>query len=140
MDIVQIIYASRPFGFDTGGLNGILSQSRRCNARDDITGALICRADLYLQLLEGPEEAIAATYARIMRDDRHVEVTRLSYEPVTMRLFPSWAMRDDPARSWMWTQAEVDQGAATHATPLQLQKIFRRVASELAHQRSPALS
>ena len=130
MNLVRIIYASRPFGFDQTALNGILSQSRRCNMRDDITGALICRADLYLQLLEGPEQAMAATYARIARDDRHLEVNRLSYEIVTERIFPGWAMRDDPARSWMWTQAEVDQGAVTRATQQQVLEIFKRVAVE----------
>lgn len=130
MNLVQIIYASRPFGFDQAALNGILSQSRRRNARDDITGALICRADLYLQLLEGPEEAVTPTYARIARDDRHLEVNRLSCEIVTERMFPGWAMRDDPARSWMWTQDEVGQGAITHATRQQVLEIFKRVAAE----------
>ncbi|NEU12139.1 BLUF domain-containing protein [Methylobacterium sp. BTF04] len=130
MHLVQIIYASRPFGFDQETLNGILSQSRRCNLRDDITGALICRSDLYLQLLEGPEDAITATYARIIRDDRHLEVNRLSYETVTERLFPGWAMRDDPARSWMWTQAEVAKGAIAEATPQEVLAIFKRIAAE----------
>ena len=63
MSVVQLIYASRPFGFDQAMLNGILSQSRRCNSRDGITGALICRADVYLQLLEGSAAALDATYA-----------------------------------------------------------------------------
>ena len=130
MNLVRIIYASRPFGFDQAALNGILSQSRRCNTRDDITGALICRSDLYLQLLEGPEEAMTATYARIVRDDRHLEVNRLSYETVTERIFPGWAMRDDPARSWMWTQAEIDQGAVARATRQQVLEIFQRIAAE----------
>ena len=130
MTIVQIIYASRPFGFDQAALNGILSQSRRCNKRDDITGALICRADLYLQLLEGPEETLNATYARIVNDDRHLEVNKLYHMTVAERLFPAWAMRDDPARSWLWTPSEVDQGALTRATHRQIVGIFERVAAE----------
>ena len=60
MPITQIIYASRPFGFDAALLAGILMDARRCNARDGITGALICRDDLFLQLLEGPEEEVEA--------------------------------------------------------------------------------
>jgi hypothetical protein len=130
MSVVQLIYASRPFGFDQAMLNGILSQSRRCNARDGITGALICRADIYMQLLEGSAEALDATYARILRDDRHLEVRRLSYHTSRDRLFPSWAMRDDPARSWMWPQAEVAHGVIDRTTPLQALKIFERLAAE----------
>lgn len=60
MDLIQVIYSSRPFGFDQGVLNAILVQSRRNNAQFSITGALICRADLYLQLLEGPPAAVDA--------------------------------------------------------------------------------
>ena len=56
MDLYRVIYTSRPFGFDAGMLNGILVDARRMNTRDGITGALICRADIYVQLLEGSEE------------------------------------------------------------------------------------
>lgn len=133
MSLVQLIYASRPFGFDQAILNGILSQSRRCNSRDGITGALICRADVYMQLLEGSAKALDATYARILRDDRHLEIRRLSYHTVTNRLFPGWAMRDDPARSWMWSQTEVANGAIERATYLQVLQIFDRLSAELEH-------
>ena len=136
MSLVQLIYASRPFGFDQAMLNGILSQSRRCNTRDGITGALICRADVYMQLLEGTADALDATYARILRDDRHLEIRRISYQTVTDRLFPTWAMRDDPARSWMWSQAEVADGAIDRATHPQAIKIFERLAAQSEHDES----
>lgn len=132
MNLVQLIYASRPFGFDQAALNGILSQSRRCNTRDGVTGALICRADIYLQLLEGTVEALDATYARIVSDDRHLEINRLSYQAVTKRLFPAWAMRSDPARSWIWSPDDVANGAIARATQTQLLGIFERLAAEPA--------
>jgi hypothetical protein len=97
MALQRLVYASRPFGFDDAMLNGILAQARHFNARDGLTGALICRADIYLQLLEGPAAALNATYARIAHDDRHLEVQLLIQEPVEERLFPAWHMRDDPA-------------------------------------------
>lgn len=111
-------------------LNGILLQARRCNARDGLTGALICRADIYLQLLEGTEAALEATYARIKDDNRHLEVRRLIYEPSGERLFPAWAMRDDPARSWMWTQKEVAAGAVAAASRDEILAVFARLAAE----------
>jgi hypothetical protein len=132
MPIIQLIYASRPFGFDEGTLAALLMVSRRCNERDGITGALICRGDLYLQLLEGPQELVEATYRRIEWDRRHVEIKLLSRRNVTERLFPGWAMRDDPARSWMWTQAEVNAGAIDRATGDEAVAIFERLAREPA--------
>ncbi len=132
MAMIQLIYASRPFGFDAAVLNSILTMARHCNARDDITGALICREDLYLQMLEGPAEMVEAAYARIARDGRHLEISQLVKEPITARLFPQWAMRDDPAKSWMWTAQEVDRGAVEQASRDDVVSVFTRLAAEPA--------
>lgn len=128
----QLIYMSEPFGFDDAMLNGILSISRRNNRRDGLTGALVCRRDIYLQLLEGPEAAVEATYARISGDDRHLAITRLTSEPAEARLFPDWAMLDDPARSWLWNEAQVAAGAVTDASTSELRAVFERIAREHA--------
>lgn len=131
MTVTQLIYYSQPFGFDDAMLDGILLQARRNNPGADLTGALIVRGDLYLQLLEGPDAAVAATYARIARDDRHLAVRMLSRETVAARLFPGWTMRDDPARSWLWSAADVGNGALERASPADLRGVFERVAADL---------
>lgn len=128
--MIQLIYASHPFGFDDAMLAGILLDARRCNARDGVTGLLICRADLYLQLLEGPEAQVDAAYRRIAKDDRHTDLTLLSRRTTSHRLFPRWAMRDDPARSWLWTKAEVDAGALERASATEVLGVFERIAGE----------
>jgi hypothetical protein len=130
MTIHQLIYMSEPFGFDDGMLNGILSISRLNNTRDGLTGALVCRRDIYLQLLEGPEAAVEAAYARIKRDDRHLAIVRLVSQAADARLFPDWAMLDDPARSWLWTEAEVGAGAVKAASEAEILGVFERVARE----------
>jgi hypothetical protein len=132
MTIHQLIYMSEPFGFDDGMLNGILSISRRNNVRDGLTGALVCRRDIYLQLLEGQEEAVETAYARIKRDDRHLGIVRLLSEATEARLFPDWAMLDDPARSWLWSEAEVGAGAVKAASLAEVRGVFERVARETA--------
>lgn len=127
---LQLIYASTPFGFDDGMLAGILADARRCNARDDITGALIVRQDLYLQLLEGPPDAVESAFQRISRDDRHVEIEPLVRRQVPDRIFPDWSMRDDPARSWMWTMDDVANGAVRNASEAEVVGVFERLATE----------
>lgn len=131
MTVTQLIYYSQPFGFDDAMLDGILLQARRNNPKNDLTGALIVRGDLYLQLLEGPEAAVMATFARIARDDRHLAVRLLVHEPVAARLFPDWTMRDDPAQSWLWSATEVADGALDGASPAALRGVFARVAAGL---------
>ena len=123
-DLFQIIYRSRPFGFDETSLAGILLDARRCNTRDAITGALVCRHDIFVQLLEGPEANVRAAFQRIGRDDRHVNVVQLVGEPVSERLFGDWAMLHDPAESEIWSEAEVADGAAERATPEEVRAMF----------------
>ncbi len=130
MSLTQIIYASSPFGFDISVLDDILTVSRANNARHDITGTLICRADMYLQLIEGPDFAINATYAKICADDRHLDIRLLVSRTAGERMFPHWAMRDDPARSWMWNQDAVAAGAIAAATQEEIVAVFERVARE----------
>jgi hypothetical protein len=130
MSVFRAIYTSRPFGFDTGILRGILMAARRCNERDGVTGALICRADIYLQWLEGPEEPVRRTLDRISRDDRHLEVRLHVAEPAPERVFGDWAMLHDPATSWIWTQDEVTAGAAERATPEEITGFFLKLRDE----------
>lgn len=127
--LLQLVYASRPFGFDSGTLTNILFDARRCNTRDGITGALICRDDLFLQLLEGPESAVEAAYSRIRADDRHIEVQELTRRMIAedARMFGAWAMRDDPAASWVWSRAEVAAGIPERATEAEVLEMFRKL-------------
>lgn len=124
MDVYRAIYTSRPFGYDVSTLSGILMHARRANARDAITGALICRADIYMQWLEGPEEKVRQTLARIGEDDRHLEVRIHVEGRAPERVFPDWAMLHDPAATWIWTQAEIDGGALQRATPEEITGFF----------------
>ncbi len=125
----RLIYRSQPFGFDKSMLAGILSAARRNNPRLGITGALVCRHDLYLQLIEGPAEAIDALYARICQDDRHANVELLLSEDMGERLFPAWAMLDDEAPSLFWSAQDVEAGVLESATPDELRAPFVRLSA-----------
>ena len=130
MKEMQLIYTSQPFGYDDLSLTSILSKARRNNARDGITGCLVCREDLFLQLLEGPRDAVIATYERILRDDRHANIITLRSGDIESRLFPDWTMRHVPARSWMWTMAEVARGAVEKSSTQEIIGVFERLAKE----------
>ncbi|MEL6876974.1 MAG: BLUF domain-containing protein [Pseudomonadota bacterium] len=128
----QLIYHSQPFGFDKAMLAGILSQARRNNRRDDITGALICRGDMYIQLIEGPETAIDTLFEKIRVDDRHCDVRLALSDQVGERMFPNWAMLDDEMPSMTWSKQEIADGAIEKATPEMLRDVFERVAAKAA--------
>ncbi|MCH8467779.1 MAG: BLUF domain-containing protein [Roseinatronobacter sp.] len=128
MSVYRVVYTSRPFGFDSGTLNGILVHAQRANASVGITGALICREDVYLQLLEGPEEEVKKTIARIKRDDRHLEFTTHVEKTVSERSFGRWAMLHDPAATWIWSRDAVRNGAIEHATAAEVDGFFQKLS------------
>ena len=125
----QLIYASRPFGYDSASLAGILSVARVRNPQLNITGALVCRSDIFLQLLEGPTGQVETLYEKITQDDRHVEVAVLVRCRVEDRLFPNWAMRHDPAHTWLWSREEVAAGVLHKARPRDVRSVFVKLAN-----------
>ena len=130
MKTFQLIYSSQPFGYNLEILSGILTTSRVNNVKRDITGALICREDIFLQLLEGPQENVQETYNSIKRDDRHLNVQHLLDHNVDQRLFPAWAMRDDPVKTWMWSKEEVANGIVTKLTKEEIINVFEKLSKE----------
>lgn len=124
MAVFRAVYTSRPFGFDDAILSSILENAQRLNARDGVTGALICRSDMYLQLLEGSEIHVMNTLKRIKQDDRHIELTLHVAESAAERMFGRWAMLHDPATSWIWSQQDVSAGAVQRATPEEIMAFF----------------
>jgi len=128
MLLSRLIYCSQPFGYDQPMLNGILADARTYNPKNNITGALICREDIFLQLLEGPEDKLLLTYDKILNDDRHLDIELLVKELCDDRLFPSWSMKDDPAKTWFWTKDEIDSGILTTVSKSDLLRVFDKVA------------
>lgn len=91
----QLIYIStaRSLGaLDQSQVDQILETSRRNNSRDGLSGLLVIGGRRFLQLLEGPSEALARTYARIRADERHFALVELSRRSISERSLPEWAM------------------------------------------------
>lgn len=86
----QLFYTSRSAtGVD---VDRILQQSRHNNAVDGITGLLWHDGTHFLQVIEGPESSVAATYARIAGDPRHSDLSILSDRTIATREFGYWSM------------------------------------------------
>lgn len=73
-------------------LEALLTSARRRNAQEDITGLLVAGGRRFLQVLEGPYDAVTATYERIVQDPRHFAVVQLSNKAIGERSFSQWAM------------------------------------------------
>ena len=78
-------------------INAILTSSRRNNARDALTGALIYNGHNFMQLLEGPADRVDACLAVIRDDSRHSGMIEIRRRAIERRDFADWAMLYEPA-------------------------------------------
>ena len=70
----------------------VVEQSRHNNALDGVTGLLWSDGKRFLQVLEGPADSVAATFARIRADTRHHAIVVLHERDIVAREFGSWTM------------------------------------------------
>lgn len=92
----KLIYASQAIKpVDTAALQAILETARLRNAQDGITGFLLYADESFLQILEGEDMALSATYDRIASDARHTGLRLLQRSPISQRRFSSWTMGFD---------------------------------------------
>ena len=92
----RLIYASQATGNPAIDLFTILATSRANNGLDGITGVLWVAEGRYIQVLEGPDESVELTFARIRQDFRHREIEVLRDEQATEREFGDWHMAAMP--------------------------------------------
>lgn len=100
MSLHQIMYISSATGPVTAAQCAAIAQAAAKNNRaDDVTGLLLFNSRRFLQVLEGPQDAVARIYARIARDGRHGALVKLRETTIEAREFGEWGMAyDDPAR------------------------------------------
>ncbi|WP_374942382.1 BLUF domain-containing protein [Sphingomonas sp.] len=77
-------------------LDRILRVSRANNAAVGVTGLLVVGGRRFLQALEGPDDAVRATYERIRADPRHFAAVILADQAITERTFSAWSMGYQP--------------------------------------------
>jgi hypothetical protein len=73
-------------------LDAILDKSRQNNVLVGVTGALMFSSGYFVQVLEGEQAAVEATFERIQQDSRHGDVQLVDFSPVAERTFSNWSM------------------------------------------------
>lgn len=88
----QIYVSSAVTPLDDQALMALLAQARRNNAAHGVTGMLLYDSGNFMQALEGPADAVDATFARIRRDSRHKSIIAMHAEYLMERAFADWTM------------------------------------------------
>lgn len=91
--ITQLIYAStavRPVS--DADLIDILQKARHRNQEHNVTGMLIYRQGVFLQVLEGAFEDVDTIWRIIQNDTRHENLVVVLEQQIKTRAFPDWSM------------------------------------------------
>lgn len=82
--------------FDSGsvesGIDSILHTARAFNKENNITGMLLYKGGIFLQILEGDQAVIEKLYEKIGTDGRHRKLKLLISQNAKERMFLDWTM------------------------------------------------
>jgi hypothetical protein len=70
----------------------IVAEARRRNALNGVTGVLLYCDGNFMQYLEGEEDAVVDTFARIRASESHYQINELMNQPILEREFGDWTM------------------------------------------------
>jgi hypothetical protein len=91
--LISLIYASRSTEcFHEHEIPDLLQQARIANAKQEITGMLLYISGSFLQVLEGQPEMVDAVFGKILKDNRHTQITLVAKESIPERAFEGWTM------------------------------------------------
>ena len=91
--MIRLVYISQAVvGITDEQVQDILRSSQRNNASHGITGVLVFGGGLFMQVLEGPEQAVLRLYVKIMDDRRHSDCRLIHISPADEQVFNKWSM------------------------------------------------
>jgi hypothetical protein len=73
-------------------IDHIVAGARRRNALTGVTGVLLYCDGNFMQYIEGEEDAVVETFARIRASDSHYQINELMNQPILEREFGDWTM------------------------------------------------
>jgi len=91
----SLVYVSRAadgYYKDRDSLAKLTSISSAKNQVEQLTGLLLFSNGFFIQLIEGPHDALTQTFGRIQRDNSHKDIEMLSFAAGDKRVFPNWSM------------------------------------------------
>lgn len=122
LTIIYSSHATDQLAMAQRGLEHLLAASRTRNLQRGITGLLLFRDGIFIQLLEGETADVRCVYRLICEDPRHHSPVKLLEEPMSSRRFPGWSMGYQVLsdRDLRYLDPTPDSGAKPVLDPLRL--------------------
>ena len=126
----RVIYVSEKVGSSEQDVTDIINASARNNPGKKITGCLLVGKTSFLQILEGPSDAIQSLYETISTDNRHTNVNSLCDERLETRLFSDWSMKSDNYNRIEWGDPALNTGNFLNISADAAKNIFTRISEQ----------
>uniref|UniRef100_UPI0035596A52 BLUF domain-containing protein n=1 Tax=Winogradskyella sp. TaxID=1883156 RepID=UPI0035596A52 len=79
----SVIYQSKAqYNFTSKDIELMLMRAKQKNKKNNITGCIVYANDKFIQLIQGPKDAILKLYDEIKADDRHFDVVTLHNQQI----------------------------------------------------------
>lgn len=89
----SVIYQSKSQShFAPMDIELMLMKAKRKNKRLKITGCIVYADNKFIQLIQGPKDAIIDLYKEIKADKRHFKVTTLLEQSTEQKIWSDWSM------------------------------------------------
>ncbi|WP_412560429.1 BLUF domain-containing protein [Winogradskyella sp. MIT101101] len=89
----SVIYQSKSQShFAPMDIELMLMKAKRKNKRLKITGCIVYGDNKFIQLIQGPKDAIIDLYKEIKADKRHFKVTTLLEQSTEQKIWSDWSM------------------------------------------------
>ncbi|MBC7603319.1 MAG: BLUF domain-containing protein [Ramlibacter sp.] len=91
--MIRLLYISQAAsGITEEQVRDIQESAQRNNSAIGLTGVLVYGGRVFMQVLEGPEQAVLRKYVKILDDRRHSDCEILHISPANDRIFENWSM------------------------------------------------
>ena len=109
--IMYVSLATVPIDRSSAVIEDIARVSIARNRALNVTGALICSAGAFAQILEGEADAVQSLMRTIASDPRHTDLVYLFDGPVAERRFTTWTL--PLARSSHFVSRQIAEARST---------------------------
>jgi hypothetical protein len=92
-DLYSLVYtstASRPLA--KSDLEGILTNARRKNLEEHVTGLLLFTEGKFMQYFEGPKTGVLKIFELICKSSLHEQIVEVSRQSLASREYGDWSM------------------------------------------------
>ena len=117
--MIRLLYISQAApAISDEQVQDILKSSKRNNPDSGITGVLLHGGSVFMQILEGPEQAVLRQYVKILDDRRHGDCQLVHISPANDRIFDKWSMgliESDPMEIQHIVELQAHRLEAVHA-------------------------